>query len=61
MKAHAARLTTIHRVIERGWSWGVEPRRKFAPALISPRGTVFVFRSGCLVRYRDHFELEESA
>jgi len=49
------------RALDRGWCWGVDPRRRNSPALISPRGTIFEFRGRCLVKFRNVFELEAAA
>jgi len=59
-KPHAARLTVIMRALRAGWCWGVDPRNR-KPALLSPRGTVFLLRGRAFTRWRNFFELSEAA
>lgn len=59
-RPHPARLRVMMRALRAGWCWGVDPRNKL-PALLSPRGTVFLLRGRSLVPWRNFFEISEAA
>ena len=54
VRPHQARLSVAMRAVRAGWRWGVDPRRGNSPALLSPRGAVFLLRGRFFVRWHDY-------
>jgi hypothetical protein len=50
-------------VLERGWTYGTDPRRRDGITLISPRGTIFEtrhLRGALMARPYHHYQLAEA-